>query len=85
MIKNKKQKVYCTILSKHDVTNGIGLQLAKVIQGCYIIKNGGKLLYPLLQVILLVVVGQNDPAEQNNSLLLPTSAQIFAPPQVWFG
>ena len=44
-----------------------------------------KNLYPLLQVNLLVVVGQNDPAEQNNSLLLPTSAQIFAPPQVWFG
>ena len=25
------------------------------------------------------------PKQVNNSLLLPTSAQIFAPPQVWFG
>lgn len=38
--------------------------------------------YPLLQVKFSIFVGQYDPAEQNNALLLRTSAQIFAPPQV---
>lgn len=38
--------------------------------------------YPLLHVKFAIFVGQYDPAEQNNALLLRTSAQIFAPPQV---
>ena len=41
--------------------------------------------YPLLQGIFLTVDGQYDPAEQNTSLVLKISAQVSAPPQVWFG
>ena len=44
----------------------------------------GKEQYPLLQELLCVVVGQYDPAEQNISLLLTTSAHLLAPPQVLF-
>lgn len=45
----------------------------------------GTKYYPLLHWIFWVVVGQYDPAEQNISPLLLTSAQISAPPHVWFG
>lgn len=41
--------------------------------------------YPEVQLSLSTVVGQYDPDEQNNSLLVPTSAQVLAPPQLWFG
>lgn len=51
----------------------------------YLTKGAERSQYPLLQLIFSVVVGQYDPSEQNTSLLLPTSAQILAPPQVWFG
>lgn len=41
--------------------------------------------YPLSQGIFWVVDGQNDPSEQKISPLRPTSAHMFAPPQVWLG
>lgn len=45
-------------------------------------KHWKKIKYPLPHVTSSTVVGQKDPDEQKISLLLPTSAQIFAPPQV---
>ncbi|KAG7016297.1 hypothetical protein SDJN02_21404, partial [Cucurbita argyrosperma subsp. argyrosperma] len=38
--------------------------------------------YPLSQGIFWVVDGQNDPSEQKISPLRPTSAHMFAPPQL---